>query len=263
MTDSRLHDKTALIVGLGGLGCPAALALARAGVGTLLLCDDDVVDATNLHRQILYTKEDIGRDKLEAARESLLAEGAQTIELVRSRFLPENSRALVQRADIVLEGADNFATKFLASDTCFLEKKPVVHGACVRFFGTAWLVTALGRPCYRCLFEDILPDEDAPNCSGAGVFGPVVGVVGALMADLALDALLGMSDRAGQVFSFDGKKQVVRTTSVSARSDCPLCTSDAAEVRITDVSRHLYTGSGPLKARLIQGSPVSSNPLNA
>lgn len=263
VTETRLRDKTALIVGLGGLGCPAALALARAGVGTLLLCDDDVVDATNLHRQILYTTQDVGRDKLDAARDSLLAEGARTIELVRSRFLPENSRALVRRADIVLEGADNFATKFLASDACFLEKKPVVHGACVRFVGTAWWVGALGRPCYRCLFEDLLPDEEAPNCSGAGVFGPVVGVVGALMADLALDALHGTSDRAGQVFSFDGKRQVLRASSVSARSDCPLCTTETDEIRITDVSRHLYTGAGTLKTRLTQGSRASSTPLNA
>lgn len=268
MIDPRLRDKTALIVGLGGLGCPAALALARAGVGTLLLCDDDIVDATNLHRQILYSQKDVGRDKLDAAREALLRESARCVELIRSRFLPENSRALVRRADIVLEGADNFATKFLASDACYLEKTPVVHGAGVRFVGTAWSVSAAGRPCYRCLFEDLLPDDQAPNCTTAGVFGPVVGVVGALMADLALDALLGTTDRVGQIFSFDGKRQTVRTTFVPPRPDCPLCSEQHSSsanslLKITDVSRQLYTQSGSLEARLHQNSTANTTPVNA
>lgn len=272
VTESRLTQKTALIVGLGGLGCPAALALVRAGVGTLLLCDDDTVDATNLHRQILFSEKDVGRDKLDAARDALSREGASEIELIRSRFLPENSRALVRRADIVLEGADNFATKFLAADTCFLEEKPIVHGACIRFVGTAWSVSPTGQPCYRCLFEDLLPEEQSPNCNSAGVFGPVVGVIGALMADLAFDALLDVTDRSGQVFSFDGKRLVARTTVVSPRTDCPLCgSSDNAREndpsgsttrRITDVSRRLYTHSGPLEARLNEGSTTSSTTSN-
>src|SRR5690606_3848277 len=100
-----LADKTALVVGLGGLGCPSALALARAGVGRLVLCDDDVVDVSNLHRQILYTEADVGRNKLDVAKEALLSEGAHEVELVRSRFLPENSRALVKGVDVVIEGA--------------------------------------------------------------------------------------------------------------------------------------------------------------
>src|SRR5690606_23923961 len=123
-------------------------------------------------------------NKLDVAKEALLSEGAHEVELVRSRFLPENSRALVKGVDVVIEGADNFATKFLTADTCFLEAIPVVHGAAVRFYGTALSVSSEGRPCYRCLFEDLLPEAQAPNCSGAGVFGPVVGVVGAFLADL-------------------------------------------------------------------------------
>lgn len=244
----RQHEllvaKTALIIGLGGLGCPSALALARAGVGRLVLCDDDVVELSNLPRQILYTEGDVGRHKLDVAREALLAEGAQEVVLVRSRFLPENSRSLVQGADVVLEGADNFATKFLTADTCFLEGVPIVHGAAIRFHGTAFSVSARGRPCYRCLFEDLLPEEQAPNCSGAGVFGPVVGIVGALVADLALDVLLGHDDRQNKVFSFDGKTQTLRSASMSPRPSCPLC-GDAQTSRIESIRRETYTQPRP------------------
>jgi molybdopterin/thiamine biosynthesis adenylyltransferase len=246
----RLAQKSALVIGLGGLGCPSALALARAGVGRLVLCDDDIVDVSNLHRQILYSEADVGRHKLDAAREALLAEGAQVVDVVRSRFLPENSRTLVQDMDVVLEGADNFATKFLTADTCFLEGVPVVHGAAIRFQGTAFSVKPTGRPCYRCLFEDLLPAEQAPNCNGSGVFGPVVGVVGALVADLALDVLLGQGDRQNSIFSFDGKKLTMRSVAISPRLGCPLCGNDARAPRIESIERDLYTSDAPLSARL-------------
>lgn len=263
MTDSEFGEKTALVIGLGGLGCPAALALAHAGVGRLLLCDDDVVDATNLHRQILFTNSDVGRHKLDAARDALLTLGARSVELIRSRFLPENSREMVRRADVVLEGADNFATKFLASDTCYLEHKPIVHGAGVRFVGTAFSVAERGRPCYRCLFEDLLPEGDAPNCTSAGVFGPVVGIVGALMADLALDALRGTTDRAGQIFSVDGKREMIRKTAVRARDDCPLCHEAPSGPRITEISRELYTTDSPLLSRISYTSSSLASQVDA
>lgn len=262
MIDASLKEKSALIIGLGGLGCPAALSLARAGVGRLVLCDDDRVDESNLHRQILFGQADVGRDKLDAARDALINEGAHAVELVRSRFLPENSRTLVKGVDCVLEGADNFPTKFLAADTCFLEEKPVIHGACVRFVGTAWSVAPEGRPCYRCLFEDLLPEGVAPNCSGAGVFGPVVGVVGALMADLAIDTLLGLADRTGRVFSFDGKRELLRETSVGPRPECPLCALNPSAKKISTICRELYTSEGPIEARLNPNPNPSSAHLS-
>lgn len=230
-----------LVVGVGGLGCPAALALARAGVGTVLLADDDVVDVTNLHRQILFSDGDVGANKLDAAARALAAAGEGTkVELVRTRFLPDNARELARSADVIVEGSDNFATKFLAADACHLERKPVVHGSAVRLTATVLAAAARGAPCYRCLFED-LPEGDAqPNCAEAGVLGPVVGLAGALMADLALRVLSSDDGAAGVIHTFDGYADRLRAVPVPPRAACPLC---GAEPRIFDTDESRYTGT--------------------
>jgi molybdopterin/thiamine biosynthesis adenylyltransferase len=212
----------ALLVGVGGLGCPAAMALARAGVAVLGLCDDDVVERTNLHRQILFTESDVGKPKVQAAAEALRVRAPDLQVTMHShRLLPENAVELARAYDIVLEGSDNFATKFLTADACALAGVPVVHASAVRWIGTVMAVRAQGKPCYRCLFEDI-PSADAANCAEAGVMGPVVGIVAAIQVDLAL-ALLAGEPVDGEVVTFDGRLDQVRRRSLRPRAGCALC----------------------------------------
>jgi molybdopterin/thiamine biosynthesis adenylyltransferase len=236
-----LLGRRILIVGVGGLGCPAALSLADSGA-TLLLVDDDFVEASNLHRQILFDEGSLGEHKLDAARQALLRRGVPKarIELLRTRLLPDNARTLVASADLVLEGSDNFATKFLAADACFLEQRPIVHGAAVRLEGTVWSVSARGLPCYRCLFEDV-PGGAQAGCAEAGVLGPVVGVCGALMADLALSALTADESRTECIFTFDGRRNVLREVSVAPRPSCSLC---GAFRTISQIEETRYTAPG-------------------
>ena len=233
-----LHGKRALLVGVGGLGSPAAIVLANAGVGTLGIADDDAVELSNLHRQVLFEDADVGRHKVDAAADALAAwaPGA-TFEVVRhkTRVLPSNARDLVRGYDVVVEGSDNFATKFMVADACVLEKVAVVHGSAVRWHGTALAVSAAGQPCYRCLFEDI-PHEHAPNCAEAGVMGPLVGVIAAIQADLALRLLAGQ-DVGGELVTFDGKTDEHRQRRIARRPDCPLC--GLARIQTIDLSRYV------------------------
>lgn len=235
-----LSERAVLVVGIGGLGCPAALALAHAGVGRLLLLDDDVVDVTNLHRQILFSDDDIGHDKLDVAARALSEVGDCRVECVRTRLLPDNARELVRRADVIVEGADNFATKFLTADACHLEGRPVVHGSAIRFRATAWAVSARGEPCYRCLFEDLLDGEAAPGCSEAGVMGPVAGLAGALMADLALRVLSTDRTCFGRIHTYDGLADQLRAAEIAGRPGCALCGANAS---IFDIDETRYTGA--------------------
>ncbi|HVH46582.1 MAG TPA: HesA/MoeB/ThiF family protein [Labilithrix sp.] len=225
-----------LVIGIGGLGCPAAIALARAGIGTLGIADDDVVDVSNLHRQILFDDADVGSPKVPAAARALARLAPDVlVEPHLTRLLPGNAVALVSAYDLVVEGSDNFATKFLAADACAIAKRPIVHAAAVRWHGTALAVGSAGGPCYRCLFEDV-PLEDVPNCAEAGVVGPMVGVVGAAQADLALSMLAG-EDVLGELFTFDGKSLAARRRRISRRSTCLLCGDGA---RIANIEPRRY-----------------------
>jgi len=229
-----------LLVGLGGLGCPAALGLAGAGLGAIGLCDDDEVERSNLHRQILFGEADVGSTKLEAAARALgerFGRAAPELRRHATRLLPDNAVSLVRDYDVVLEGSDNFATKFLTADACALAGVPVVHASAVRWIGTALAVGAAGRPCYRCLFEDVL-GESAPNCAEAGILGPVAGIVAAAQVDLAL-ALLDGAPVAGQLVTFDGRTDVLRRRTIARRADCPLC-GPSAGARIDCIEPDRY-----------------------
>jgi molybdopterin/thiamine biosynthesis adenylyltransferase len=213
-----------LVVGVGGIGCAAAMILARAGVGTIGLCDDDEVELGNLHRQILFSERDAEArlPKVQAAVHALHASApGVALRVHPRRLLPADAVDLVREYDVVLEGADNYATKFLAADACVLTGTRVVHASAVRWVATALAVGAGGRPCYRCLFEDA-PAEAGEGCAQAGVMGPVVGVIAAAQADLAL-TLIEERTVEGQLVTFDGRTDILRRTTIAPRADCPLC----------------------------------------
>jgi adenylyltransferase/sulfurtransferase len=242
LTGHRHSQATVLLVGLGGLGCPTALGLTRAGVGKLLIAEDDFVDASNLHRQILYRDDDVGTDKLDrgiAALRTLCPDSPTQIEPIRTRILPENARKLVSVADIVVEGSDNFATKFLVNDACHLEGRAHVQGAAVRWVTTAFCIGRHSMPCYRCLFEDIPRGTAAPNCAEAGVMGPVVGVGAALLVEFTI-GLLNDHSLEGTLASYDGKTDHLRRRIVHRREDCCLC-GTRRTIRDTEYERYVDT----------------------
>ncbi len=244
-SEDLFASRRVLLVGVGGLGSPAAIALAKSGVGMIGIVDDDEVELSNLHRQILYSEADVGEPKLAAASRAIAAWAeprAVRVVVHGTRLLPANAVEIVSQYDVVVEGSDNFATKFLAADACALAGVPVVHGAAVRWYGTALAVGRQGRPCYRCLFED-LPSDHSPNCDEAGIMGPVVGVIGAIQADLALGLLAGLpsANLHGTLVTFDGKADVLRRRTVAPRPDCALCGTDA---RIRRIDRERYVSAG-------------------
>lgn len=225
-----------LVVGTGGLGCATLTALASSAIRSFVLIDDDVVDETNLHRQTLYASSDVGRLKLDAAHDALvrMAVATSRIERRHGRILPDNAQTWVSDVDLVLEGSDNYATKFLVADACYLQRRPVVHGAAVGWNATVMAV-GVSPPCYRCLFEDV-PELPGGSCDSVGVMGPVVGFAGALMADQALRILSG-EPASACVYTFDGRAARLRRVKVHARSTCPLCGPDA---RIRSTTEELY-----------------------
>jgi adenylyltransferase/sulfurtransferase len=232
--------KRVLVIGAGGIAAPAALALAasdRADSLELVVVDDDVVEASNLHRQILFEDADLGRSKLDALRDALAARSpALRVRTVEGRFLPDSAARLLDGADVVLDACDNFATRFLAADAARLAGVAVVHAAAVRWNATVLAVRSGGRPCYRCLFED-LPAGDAPDCATAGVFGPVCGVAGAIAADLVLRILFGGAEPFGRVHTYDGARDRLRAVAFAPRSDCALC-GDGASIAAIEPARY-------------------------
>ncbi|MFK7985786.1 MAG: ThiF family adenylyltransferase [Sandaracinaceae bacterium] len=217
-----------LLIGAGGLGSAAGLALARTGGVTLTVLDDDRVEASNLHRQVLYDDADLGLGKATRAAARLNAEGANAVA-VCGRLLPETALVQVQDHDVVIEGSDNYATKFLAADACQIAGVPLVSAGCVRWSGWA-LATLPGRSaCLRCVFED-LPAGDVETCATAGVVGPAVGVLGALQAVLALALVRGDDGVAGRLHSYRALHGVLRTSRVRPRRGCVGCAGDITEL---------------------------------
>ena len=223
---SDVASASVVIIGAGGIGAPLSMALVAGGVRRLTVVDDDTVDVSNLHRQILFTAADLGRSKRDAFAEAVEQRRAGVVVTrVPGRALPSTVAAIVADASVVVDATDNFASRFLLADACALAGVPVVHAAAVRWQATVLAVSAAGRPCYRCLFEDV-PRGDAPDCATAGVVGPVCGVAGAVAADRALRILAGDASAYGHIVTYDGLRDTLRSVPVPARPGCALCGSE-------------------------------------
>jgi sulfur-carrier protein adenylyltransferase/sulfurtransferase len=223
---SRLKAARVLCIGAGGLGSPAALYLAAAGVGTIGIVDFDDVDLSNLQRQILHGTKDIGRGKLESARDRLHDINPQIeIELHKCRFSSENAPHLVSGYDVIVDGSDNFPTRYLSNDVSVFAHKPNVYGSVFRFEGqTTVFAPHLGGPCYRCLFPEPPPPESVPNCAQAGVLGVLPGIIGMLQAIETLKLILGIGEALiGRLLHFDALKVKFRELNLRRDPQCPVC----------------------------------------
>ena len=229
-----LEASRVLLVGAGGLGSPAAYYLAAAGIGHVRIADDDVVDRSNLQRQILHTDARIGMAKVESAAITLNALNPRTrIDAVAERVTSANVERLLDGVDVVIDGADNFPARYLLNDACVKLGKPLVYGAVHRFEGQVSVFDA-GRhrgvaPCYRCLFPQPPPPDAAPNCAEAGVLGVLPGVIGLLQATEAIKLLLGIGEPLrGRLLQFDALAMRFRETRLGVDPHCPVCPPDRA-----------------------------------
>jgi sulfur-carrier protein adenylyltransferase/sulfurtransferase len=222
----ELLEAKVLLIGAGGLGSPAALYLAAAGVGTIGLVDHDVVDLSNLQRQILHRTADIGRYKTESARDTLSAINPD-VQVIPHRVALSSQNALQILAgyDVVLNCTDNFPTRYLANDACVLLAKPLVEASILQFEGQIGVFhTAAGGPCYRCLFPAPPPPHAVPSCAEAGVLGVVPGVLGSLQALEAIKLVLGIGQPLiGRLLIFDGLSMEVTIIDIQRNPHCPMC----------------------------------------
>jgi len=221
----RLKGASVLIVGTGGLGSPVSIYLAAAGVGRIGLVDFDVVDTSNLQRQILYSEEDVGRSKVQAAREKLLAMNPHIeIDIYEQRLSSSNALTVLKEYDVIVDGTDNFPTRYLVNDACVLLGKPYVYGSILRFDGQASVFYPGKGPCYRCLFPEPPPPGTVPSCAEAGVLGILPGVIGVIQATEAIKLILGKGEALiGRLLLFDALKMEFSEVKLHRDPKCPVC----------------------------------------
>ncbi len=236
----KLLNAKVLVVGAGGLGAPLLMYLAAAGIGTLGVVDNDEVDLSNLQRQVIHTTDRIGVAKTESATRAIRALNPDVQVIPHfERFESDNALRIVEGYDVVCDGTDNFATRYLVNDACYLAKVPLVSAAMLRFDGQLTTFRAYEdgeRPCYRCLFPNAPPEGVVPSCAAAGIFGAIAGVMGSLQAVEVLKEVLELGDRLnGVLVIYDALGAEFRRVNYMRDPDCALCGPRAT---ITDLSAH-------------------------
>lgn len=232
----KLLDAKVLMLGAGGLGSPSALYLAAAGVGTIGVIDMDVVDASNLQRQVLHNMDRIGMRKVDSAKATLTALNPDLkVITYDTRLGADNILDIIDGYDVIVDGTDNFPTRYLVNDAALLKKIPVVHGSIFRFEGQVTIFKPYDGPCYRCMIPEPPPAELAPSCAEAGVLGVLPGIVGSIQALEALKLILELGDPlVGRLLSYDAMDQSFRTFKVRRDPSCPACGENAGPIVIAE-----------------------------
>ena len=234
----KLLESSVLCIGAGGLGSPSSMYLAAAGIGRIGLIDDDVVDATNLQRQILHNTERVGLHKVDSAEKTLKGLNPDVkVDKHKARLDSSNVLDILSRYDVIVDGADNFQTRYLVNDAALKLGKPVVHASIFRFEGQMTVFPASGSPCYRCLYPEPPPPEEAPSCSEAGVLGILPGIMGVLQANETVKLVLGLGETlAGRLLVFDALKTRFRELKLRRDPKCPTCGDgvDRSKIELID-----------------------------
>ena len=232
----KLLDSKVLLLGAGGLGSPAALYLAAAGVGTIGIIDMDVVDASNLQRQVLHNTDRIGERKVDSAKKTLtLINPDVNVVTYDVRLGADNILDIIDGYDVIVDGTDNFPTRYLVNDASLLKRIPVVHGSIFRFEGQATVFHPFVGPCYRCMIPEPPPAELAPSCAEAGVLGVLPGIIGSIQAVEAIKILLGIGETLeGRLLAYDALEESFRTFKVHRDPECPACGPNAAPIVIAE-----------------------------
>jgi molybdopterin/thiamine biosynthesis adenylyltransferase/rhodanese-related sulfurtransferase len=241
----KLLEARVLLIGAGGLGCPLAQYLAAAGVGTLGLVDFDTVDASNLQRQVLYGTRDVGRPKAEVARERILALNPDVkVEVYPVRLASDNALAILRDYDVVVDGTDNFPTRYLTNDACVMLGRPNVHGSIFRFEGQATVFDARRGPCYRCLYPEPPPPGAVPSCAEGGVLGVLPGIVALIQATETIKLLTGLGESlVGRLLQFDALEMRFQEFRLHKDPACPVCGSEPTITELIDYAG--FCGLGP------------------
>jgi adenylyltransferase/sulfurtransferase len=233
---SRLLESSVLLIGAGGLGCPLALYLAAAGVGRIGLVDDDVVDASNLQRQVLYRTSDVGRAKVEAAAERIEALNPDVhIDTYRLRLDSSNAMEIFADYDVIVDGTDNFPTRYLSNDACVLLGKPNVYGSIYRFEGQASVFDARSGPCYRCLYPEPPPPGSVPSCEEGGVLGVLPGMIAIIQATETVKLLTGVgTPLVGRLLAYDALAMEWNEFRLRKDAECPVCGPEPTVTELID-----------------------------
>ena len=237
----KLLSSRVVIAGMGGLGSPAALYLAAAGVGTLGLVDFDVVELSNLQRQVIHTTEDLGKPKVESAKETIKAINPDaTVHEYNQKIASESITGIISEYDLVLDGTDNFPTRFLLNDACLLTGRTLVYGAVLRFDGQVSVFAPNQGPCYRCFIAELPPPGSVPSCQEAGILGVLPGVIGMLQATEAIKLIIGVGEPLiGRLLLFDALSMEINEVKLRRDPDCPACGEQANLVELTDYQEEL------------------------